>query len=92
MKKEERLIGRLQAIAQSIRETNRGLALLALGSCGLERDRLDEFSDLDFFVIVEDGYKEEFINCLDWLSNVSRIAFSYQNTVDGHKVMFEDGI
>ena len=92
MKKEERLIDRLQAIAQSIRETNRGLALLALGSCGLERDRLDEFSDLDFFVIVEDGYKEEFINCLDWLSNVSRIAFSYQNTVDGHKVMFEDGI
>lgn len=92
MKKEERLIDRLQAIAKSIRETNRGLALLALGSCGLERDRLDEFSDLDFFVIVEDGYKEEFINCLDWLSNVSRIAFSYQNTVDGHKVMFEDGI
>lgn len=92
MGKKECLIKRLEAIARSVKETKNGLALLALGSCGKERDRLDEFSDLDFFVIVEDGYKKEFINHLDWLEKICHIAFSYQNTVDGHKVMFEDGI
>lgn len=92
MEKKDLLIKRLESIAESIQETHMGLALLALGSCGLERDRLDDFSDLDFFVIVEDGCKQDFIKNLNWLSNIHKIAFSYQNTVDGHKVMFEDGI
>lgn len=92
MEKKECLIKRLETIAQSIQKTNVGLALLALGSGGLERDRLDNFSDLDFFVIVEDGYKQHFIRNLDWLARIHKISFSYQNTVDGHKVLFEDGI
>lgn len=49
MEKKECLIKRLETIAQSIQKTNVGLALLALGSGGLERDKLDNFSDLDFF-------------------------------------------
>lgn len=71
-RKNERLIKRLEAIARSVQETNVSQALLALGSCGLERDRLDIFSDLDSFVIVEDGHKGEFINSLNWLSNVKK--------------------
>lgn len=92
MVKKDILIHRLEEISQSLKETNKVLAVLALGSCGKERDRLDEFSDLDFFVIVKDGYKNQFLNHLDWLSSIKPIEFSYQNTVDGHKVMFVDGV
>jgi hypothetical protein len=53
--------------------------LLALGSAGLERQRLDRYSDLDFFVIVAQGYKVHYIESLDWLA-------------DGHKALMTDGI
>lgn len=50
MKKEERLIDRLQAIAQSIRETNRGLALLALGMKNIRKNRTNDNVYLEQFV------------------------------------------
>jgi hypothetical protein len=86
------LLGRLDAIAASLARRPHTLALIGLGSVGAELSRLDEFSDLDFFAIVEPGYKEAFIADLSWLDEAAPIAFSFQNTVDGHKVLFEDGI
>jgi hypothetical protein len=59
---------------------------------GLELDRLDEYSDLDFFVIVEAGHKRAYVDDLGWLSAVHPIAYAFQNTADGYKVLFEDGI
>ena len=50
MKKEERLIDRLQAIAQSIRETNRGLALLALEMKNIRENRTNDDAYLEQFV------------------------------------------
>ena len=46
------LLARLDALASSLREREDALALLALGSVGLETHRLDQHSDLDFFVLV----------------------------------------
>ena len=92
MNKTELLLQRLNDIGQSLKDSRQALALLALGSCGVERDRLDQYSDLDFFVIVKDGYKQAYIQDLTWLSNLEPIAFHYQNTVDGHKVLFEDDV
>ena len=92
MNKTELLLQRLDDIGQSLKDSRQALALLALGSCGVERDRLDQYSDLDFFVIVKDGYKQAYIQDLTWLSNLEPIAFHYQNTVDGHKVLFEDDV
>jgi hypothetical protein len=33
------------------------IALIGVGSVGRELDRIDEYSDLDFFVVVDDGAK-----------------------------------
>lgn len=86
------LLQRLDAIGQSLARSGHGLALLGLGSVGVELDRLDAYSDLDFFAIVEAGYKARYIEDLDWLSAVAPIAYHFRNSRDGHKLLFEDGI
>lgn len=87
-----RLIDRLEAIGQSLKESGQALALIGLGSAGMEQERLDEYSDLDFFAIVETGAKERFIRDLGWLEAICPVAYRFQNTVDGCKLLFEDGI
>jgi hypothetical protein len=47
---------------------------------------------MDFFVIVENGFKWGFINNLRWLNSITPLAFQFRNTVAGHKVLFEDGV
>ena len=89
---KERLLSRLDEIGRSLRDSGNALALLGLGSCGQETDRLDDYSDLDFFAIVDNGSKWRFINSLDWLERVGPIAYALRNTADGYKLMFEDGI
>ncbi|MBP8252244.1 MAG: hypothetical protein KAX40_07745 [Herpetosiphon sp.] len=86
------LITRLEAIGQSLAATGRARALLGLGSVGIERDRLDQYSDLDFFVLARDGEKSWFLQNLTWLSAIAPLAFAFQNTVDGYKVLFDDDI
>ena len=86
------LLLRLEAIATSLRNSGHGLALIALGSVGQETARLDAWSDLDFFVIVEPGHKATYIQNLDWLAAAFPLAWHFQNTVDGHKALMADGI
>lgn len=88
----QRLLQRLEAIAASLAQSGHGLALLGVGSVGTELNRLDQYSDLDFFAIVEPGYKGTYIENLAWLEAVCPIAYAFQNTRDGHKVLFTDGI
>ncbi|MCA1291518.1 hypothetical protein LBW89_00650 [Paenibacillus sp. alder61] len=92
MKRRELLLNRLEEIGNSLEGKDGALLLLGLGSVGSELGRLDEYSDLDFFVIVEPGRKARFLNNLDWLEDVYPLAYSFMNTVDGHKIMFRDGI
>jgi len=87
-----RLLARLEAIGQSLKESGHALALIGVGSAGLEQDRLDEYSDLDFFAIVAAGTKERYIRDLDWLEAICPVVYRFQNTVDGYKLLFEDGI
>ncbi len=86
------LLKRLDDIGQSLERSGHALALIGLGSVGVELDRLDSYSDLDFFVIVEPGNKNSYMNNLDWLSNINKIAYLFQNTKDGYKLLYEDGI
>ena len=86
------LLQRLNSIAQSLHISGNARALLGLGSVGTELDRLDEYSDLDFFVIAKKGKKEQLISDLGWLSSICPIAYRFQNTADGHKVLFTDGV
>jgi hypothetical protein len=92
MDKKQQLLARLDEIGQSLEQTGYALALLGLGSVGVELDRLDEYSDLDFFVVVQDGYKTAFIENLDWLSHVYPVVYAFKNTADGYKLLFEDDI
>ena len=86
------LLKRLDDIGESLAQAGQALALIGLGSVGTELDRLDDYSDLDFFAIVQAGNKARFIDNLDWLSNIYPIAYSFQNTPDGHKLLYADGI
>jgi hypothetical protein len=92
MQKTQQLIARLDAIGHSLAQTAQALALIGLGSVGLELDRLDDFSDLDFFVIVEAGAKAGFMADLGWLSSVRPIVYQFRNTVDGYKLLFDDDV
>jgi hypothetical protein len=86
------LLARLDEIGHSLEQSRHALALIGLGSVGLELDRMDAYSDLDFFVIVEEGYKKSYINSLQWLSDIHPIAYRFPNTADGYKLLFADGI
>ena len=86
------LLARLEAIGRSLERSGHALALIGLGSVGPELDRIDAYSDLDFFAIVEKEYKAAYINSLQWLGDVQPIAYSFRNTADGCKLLFTDGI
>ena len=92
MSAPDALLARLDAIGQSLERSGHALALIGLGSVGLELERLDAYSDLDFFAVVEAGYKSRYIANLDWLSSLCPIAYSFRNSVDGYKLLFQDGI
>jgi hypothetical protein len=88
----QHLLNRLDEIGQSLARSGHALALIGLGSVGVELERLDVYSDLDFFAIVEAGYKSAYLNDLAWLSAIQPIAYHFANTRDGYKLLFADGI
>ena len=92
MLKGQRLLQRLDEIAASLQGCPQALALIALGSVGRELERVDEYSDLDFFVLVEAGSKAAFLDDLGWLACLQPVAYAFQNTVDGFKLLFADRI
>jgi hypothetical protein len=92
MAKTSLLLTRLDQIGRSLEQTDRALALIALGSVGEDLYRLDDYSDLDFFVIVQPGAKPEFLTQLQWLSSIRPIAYQFRNTADGYKLLFDDDV
>jgi len=83
---------RLADITDALKADRDGLALLGLGSVGKERNRLDEWSDLDFFAIVREGAKQRFLDDTGWLSAVKPVTWLFRNTADGFKILYADGI
>lgn len=92
MDRTTQLLQRLEDIGRALAQTDNALALLALGSVGAELERLDEHSDLDFFVIVRAGAKERFLRDHDWLEAAAPLVFRYRGSRDGLHVLFADGI
>ncbi len=92
MQTRQQLLQRLDAIGASLSTSDTALALLGLGSVGVETERLDEYSDLDFFVIVKPGCKPGYLTSLEWLAAVHPLAYAFLNTADGYKALFADGI
>lgn len=92
MEKRAQLLLRLNEIGKALEGQEGALVLLGVGSTGLEIERMDDYSDLDFFVFVQNGYKQRFISLLDWLEEVYPLAYEFQNSEVGSKILFEDGI
>lgn len=88
----ENILKRLDEIGRSLSQDNDALALLGLGSVGIETDRLDEYSDIDFFVIVKDNKQSKFLENTDWLSRPCKLDYLFKNSKDGFKLLYEDGI
>lgn len=86
------LLRRLDGIAASLEGQPGTLLLLGLGSVGADLRRLDDHSDLDFFVVVEPAWKAAYVQGVHWLEQAAPLAFHFQNTPDGRKALFEDGI
>jgi lincosamide nucleotidyltransferase B/F len=89
---KEALLGRLDAIAEAAIKRGHVLAVLALGSSGLERERIDRYSDLDVWIIVEDGYRDHIIGDLGWLNAVCPVVYKFRHSASGYGLLFEDGI
>lgn len=92
MTKQELLLQRLDEIGQTLEKKGGALMLLGLGSVGVETGRLDEYSDLDFFVIVKPGQAPRFIDQLDWLEDTYPLDYAFKNSDLGCKILFKDGI
>jgi hypothetical protein len=92
MNTPDALLDRLDAIGRSLATHDDALALFGLGSVGQELDRLDEYSDLDFFVVVRPGAKQRFFDNIDWLEAAAPVVFRYRGPGDGLHVLFTDGI
>lgn len=92
MDRKAHLLARLDAIGESLKSTGNALALLGLGSVGIETARLDAYSDLDFFAIVKTGCKPLFMDDLGWLSSIHPIDYAFKNTADGYKLLFADDV
>jgi lincosamide nucleotidyltransferase len=75
-----------------IKKSGKSRALIGFGSVGKDVDRVDEFSDLDFLIIVKKGYKSEVIMNMGWLTSIGPVDFYYMHTKDGFKLFYKDGI
>lgn len=86
------LLQRIDDIGRALAARPSALALIGLGSVGRELDRLDDYSDLDFFVIVEGPDKQSYIDDLSWLAEAHQLAYVFRNSADGHKFLYADGV
>jgi hypothetical protein len=100
MNSPKALLKRLDEIAQALEAREHTLALIGLGSVGRSLQRLDAYSDLDFFVIVEAEkdanqgkvWKAHYLEHLEWLNAPCPVEFLFRNTPDGYKLLYADGI
>ena len=92
MPKTQLLFERIGQIGESLSKMTGSLALIGLGSIGRDLERLDSFSNLDFFVIVKPGRKSQVLDNLSWLTRVAPTAYYFKNSPDGYKLLYGDGV
>ena len=88
----KQLLKTLDDITSVLKNCGKVLALIGLGSIGAEFERLDQYSDLDFFVIAKPDQKRFFLDSLAWLEAVQPVVFSFMNTADGYKILLANEV
>lgn len=86
------VLRRLDEIAAVLAARDDTVALLGLGSCGAQPARLDEHSDLDFFVIVDEGAKWRYLDRTDWLEEPAPVSYRFAHHRSGRKALYADGV
>lgn len=80
----------MNLLAKHVSKDNDVLCLLGLGSMD-QVERADFYSDIDFFIIVEEAAKPRFLTELSWLE-ANPVVYSFKNSNDGYKVLYENGV
>jgi hypothetical protein len=75
-------------LLENLERDARVLGLVALGSMSGQPPEADEWSDHDFFVVVNPGEQERIRNDLSWLPEAGQILFAYRETAHGVKVLY----
>jgi hypothetical protein len=88
----QRLLARLDDVGRVLAGQDDTVALLAVGSVGLDLHRLDEHSDLDFFVVVDEGAKARYHDDIGWLAQLGPVEFAFPNSTSGRTLRWADGI
>lgn len=86
------LLQRLSQISEGLKDIGGVIGIVGLGSIGSDKNRLDKYSDLDFFVIVSPDIQEQMIESTNWLSSVRELDFVFKNSDHGCKALYHDGI
>lgn len=82
----------LESLTQAAQNSPHAIALIGAGSAGAGLNRMDEYSDIDFFLIVEDGFSKGFIDDNSWLARELPIVFAFRDTEHGNKALLENGV
>ena len=88
-----RLMAFLDRLGDVLAERGDAVALLGLGSVGRDLHRLDEHSDADFFVVVDDAAaRQRYLDEIDWLEAAHPVEWSFENSPVGRKALLEGGL
>ncbi|GIE89861.1 hypothetical protein [Actinoplanes regularis] len=86
------MLQRLDDLAAHLATRDDTIAVLGLGSAGAQRGRLDDHSDLDFFVVVEEGAVSRYTTRTDWLTVPCPVVWSFAHERHGRKALYADGV
>ncbi|MCL4255495.1 MAG: aminoglycoside 6-adenylyltransferase, partial [Anaerolineae bacterium] len=76
-------------LLQNVQADPRVIGLVALGSMAEQNRTPDDWSDHDFFLVVQSGTQELFRQDTSWLPYADRIIMSIRETQHGLKVMYD---
>lgn len=88
----QRIHDTLDLLVNATQHSPRAIALVGAGSVGTDFSRLDKYSDIDFFLIVEDGFSSDYINDNSWFGESLPIVFSFRDTKHGNKALLDNGV
>lgn len=90
MKYRERFERYTLRLIESVARNDDVEGLVLLGSTAAV-ERVDEWSDHDFYLVVREGEQERFRTDLGWLPDCNDIAIAVRETEHGLKVVYRDG-